>query len=69
MLLHLVNYGSRIGDEIQVRVAGHFKSAELLRPGQPPRKLDAAKRGTTTEVFPPELGRVAVVRFAGMTLS
>jgi hypothetical protein len=63
LLLHLLNYGSAITDEVQVRVAGHYKSAELLRPGQAPRKLDTAARGTTTEVFPPDLGRVAVVRF------
>ncbi len=63
-LLHLINYGSALGDEVQVRVAGHYKTAELLRPGQAPRKLETAIRGTTTEVFPPDLGTVAVVRFA-----
>lgn len=64
-LLHVVNYGSPARDEIQVRVYGQYRNAESLEPGRAPRKLTTAKRGALTEVFLPDLGRVAAVRFWG----
>ncbi len=64
-LLHVVNYGSPARDEIQVRVYGQYRNAESIEPGHPPRKLTTAKRGALTEVFLPELSRLAVVRFWG----
>ncbi|MBM3734942.1 MAG: hypothetical protein FJW39_04080 [Acidobacteria bacterium] len=63
-LLLLINYGSAVNEEVQARVAGHFGSAELIAPGAAARPLKTARRGTTTEVFLPALGRCAVVRFA-----
>jgi hypothetical protein len=60
-LLHVINYGSPIDVEVQARVQGHFTKAMLMRPDASPVPLQAAKRGTTTEVFLPEIKRVAVV--------
>jgi hypothetical protein len=65
ILLHVVNYGSPARDEIQVRVLGHFRFAARNAPGESAIKLSTARRGTLTEVFLPELNRVAVIRFWG----
>jgi hypothetical protein len=62
-LLHCINYGSPARSEIQARIQGSFSKATLLRPDAPPKELKAARRGTTTEVFIPELRRLAVVVF------
>jgi hypothetical protein len=63
-LLHLVNYGSPIDTDLQVRVQGNFAKATLLRPDGSPLSLPTAKRGTTTEVFVPEVKRLGVVIFS-----
>ena len=63
-LLHLVNYGSPIDTDLQARVQGNFAKATLLRPDGSPLALPAAKRGTTTEVFVPEVKRLGVVVFS-----
>jgi len=63
-LMHLINYGSPINMEVQARVQGHFEKATLLRPDAEPLPLQAAKRGTTTEVQVPELRRLGVVVFS-----
>jgi hypothetical protein len=62
-LLHLVNYGSPIDTDVQARVQGHYTKATLLRPDADPKPLDAAKRGSMTEVQVPELKRFGVVVF------
>lgn len=62
-LLHIIQYGSPLRDEIQARVQGHFTKARLLRPDGPPLELKAARRGTTTEVFPRAIRRLGVVQF------
>jgi hypothetical protein len=58
-----VNYGQPIQRDIQVRVQGIYKKARLLCPGKQPLDLKTAKRGSTTEVFLPELGKLGVVVF------
>lgn len=70
-VLHLLNYaapGARRrggnGSEIQVRYQGHFAKAKLLQPGVPPKQLETAKRGSTTEVWVPAFERVATVVFS-----
>jgi hypothetical protein len=63
-LLHVINYGSPIDTELQARVQGHFTKAMLLRPDASPVPLQAAKRGATTELFLPEVRRLAVVVFS-----
>jgi hypothetical protein len=60
-LLHLINYGSRLSSEILVGIQGWYPRASLLRPEAPALSLPTAKRGTTTEVSIPELGRVGVL--------
>ncbi len=60
-LLHLVNYGSRLGNEVLAGIQGNYSRASLLRPDGAPLSLPTAKRGTTTEVTIPELGRVGVL--------
>ncbi|HWB96128.1 MAG TPA: hypothetical protein VG672_05485 [Bryobacteraceae bacterium] len=62
-LMHCVNYGSPIDQEIQARIQGSYSKATLLRPDAPPRELKASQRGTTTEVMIPELRRLGVVVF------
>ncbi len=61
--LVLVNYGSPVDSEIQVRVHGVYKTATLLRPEAGPLPLKAVKRGTTTEILVPELGKTGIVLF------
>jgi hypothetical protein len=63
-LVHLINYGSPIAMDVQTRVQGHYSSATLLRPDADPLKLQAAKRGPTTEVQVPKLKRLGVVVFS-----
>jgi hypothetical protein len=69
-VLHLLSYasgggrrGGGNGSEIQVRMQGHFAKARLLQPGEAPKELENAKRGSTTEVFVPQFDRVATVVF------
>ncbi|MBL8227624.1 MAG: hypothetical protein JNL98_04080 [Bryobacterales bacterium] len=63
-LLHLVNYGAKVDQDVQARVQGHFTKATLLRPEDPAaRDLKINKRGTTSEVFLPDLLHVAIVHF------
>jgi hypothetical protein len=62
-LVHLVNYGRAVDAEIQARVQGHFDSAQLIRPNGEPVSLKPARRGSTTEVFVPELNRLGVLIF------
>lgn len=62
-LLHIIQYGGPITNEIQARVQGIYKSATLNRPEAPPIQLKVFHRATTTEVFPPAIQRLAVVQF------
>ncbi|MBM3793965.1 MAG: hypothetical protein FJW31_07825 [Acidobacteria bacterium] len=63
-LLHLINYGSPVREEVQARIHGHFREAVLLRPeSAAPATLKVSPRGLASEVFLPNLERVAVVRF------
>ena len=59
-----INYGSPIDMDFPARIQGHYTKATLLRPEAAPVPLKAAKRGTTTEVYIPELGRLGVVVFS-----
>lgn len=63
MLLHLLNYGSRINQDVQMRVQGRFSKATVVRPDLPPADLKVYGRGTMTETFLPALGVVASIRF------
>ena len=64
LLLHVVNYGSPIDADVQARVHGHFPRALLHAPGlEKPSVLKVSKRGTMSEVFLPELNRVATIEF------
>ena len=62
-LVHLVNYGSAIDSDVQLRVQGRYRKATLMRPEAAPQDLQTAARGTTTEVQVPALGRVATLVF------
>ena len=62
-LLHLVNYGSPIDRQVQVRIQGHFTSASLHRPDGTTVKLQTARRGTTTEVQVDEIGCAGTIVF------
>lgn len=62
-LLHVINYGATLKDEVQARINGHYTQATLLRPEAPPVTLKTQPRGLATEVFLPGLTRVGVVRF------
>jgi hypothetical protein len=63
-LLHIVNYGSPIDRDIQVRLQGHFSAVRLERPEAASVSLKPAKRGTATEVQVPELGCAATLVFS-----
>lgn len=63
-LVHLLNYGSPVNSEMQIRVQGLYSRAAMLRPDGSPLPLRAAKRGTMTEVFVPELKRLGVLVFS-----
>lgn len=62
-LLHIIQYGSPLTEEIQVRVQGHYAKARLLRPEVAPVELKVARRGTMTEVFPSAIRRLGVIQF------
>lgn len=62
-LLHLINYGSPIDVDVQVRVQGHFTKATLIRPDASPVPLQPSKRGSASEVQVPALKRLGVVKF------
>jgi hypothetical protein len=62
-LMLVVNYGQPLDSDFPVRVQGHYTNATLLRPDASPTPLKAARRGSTTEVFVPELKRLGVVVF------
>jgi hypothetical protein len=64
VLLHVLNYGSPIESDVQARVQGVFGKATLLRPDGRPMPLKTSKRGSTTEVFLPELRRVGTIVFS-----
>jgi hypothetical protein len=49
--------------DFPARVQGHFSRATLVRPEAAPLTLKTARRGSTTEVFVPELLRLGVVVF------
>jgi hypothetical protein len=59
----LVNYGQQTHYDVQLRVFGDYANATWHRPGHAAEPLEAKKRGTTTEVFLPELGRMSVIVF------
>ena len=62
-LVHLVNYGSAIDSDVQLRVQGKYRKATLMRPEGTPVDLPASGRGSMTEVQVPELRRVATLAF------
>jgi hypothetical protein len=63
-LLHIVNYGGIGRREVQARVQGRFNRATLLAPGKDPADLKVYHRAQTSEVFPPELGRITTIHFS-----
>ncbi len=60
----MVNYGRGRRWETLVRVQGVYSRATLLRPDSESKELKVAKRGTTTEIQLPEMGRLGVVVFS-----
>lgn len=58
LAVDLLNYGARSG-EFLVRLEGRFSEAQLHLPGEAPRPLRTALRGTGTEIEMPRLPRVA----------
>jgi hypothetical protein len=62
-LVHLVNYGSAVDSDVQLRVQGRYRKATLMRPEAASQDLQTAGRGTATEVQVPALGRVATLVF------
>ena len=63
-IVNLLNYSGRSrGGDTQVRIQGVYKTATLLRPESPPLKLEASRRGSTTEVFVPDLALVGTILF------
>jgi hypothetical protein len=63
-VLSVVNYGRGRRWETLVRVQGVYSRATLLRPDSESKELKVAKRGTTTEIQLPEMGRLGVVVFS-----
>jgi hypothetical protein len=63
-VLSVVNYSTELKTETLVRVQGVFRRASLLTPDAGPRELKAVKRGATTEIYLPEVRRLAVVVFS-----
>lgn len=59
----LVNYGSPVSSDVQLRVQGRYSKATLMRPEAASLNLPAAGRGTMTEVQVPQLRRLGVVVF------
>jgi len=62
-VVHLLNYSGRGPSDTQIRIQGVYKTATLIRPEREALKLDAARRGTTTEVFVPDLPLVSSILF------
>jgi len=60
----LLNYGLSTHDDVQLRIYGDFTKAMLHQPGKSAAPLEAKKRGMQTEVFLPEIGRIAVIVFS-----
>lgn len=63
--VHVVNYGAPVRSEVLVRRYGVFASATMLRPEAGPLPLRTYRRGTSTEVALPAVGRMASVVFEG----
>lgn len=59
-----INYGSPMNRDFPVRIQGNFTKATLMRPEAAPVTLKAVKRGTTTEIYIPELKRLGVAVFS-----
>jgi hypothetical protein len=64
LILRLVNYGSPTRGDIMAQVRGVYRSATLLRPGQPFVTLRTCRRGENTDVLVPGFRRLAVVVFS-----
>jgi hypothetical protein len=62
-ILHAINYGGPVDNEVQTRVLGNFAKATLVAPGERPADLQVFKRGLTTEVMIPKITRLATVVF------
>jgi hypothetical protein len=63
-VVHLLNYsGKGRASDTQVRIQKVYKSATLLRPANEPLKLEASRRGTTTEVFVPDVPFIGTIVF------
>ena len=61
-LIHLINYGAPLDQAFPARVDGLFRAAQFWEPGVPgPRRLPAARRGSTTEITVDRLRRFAVI--------
>lgn len=61
--LHVINYGQPVDLPVLARIQGNFTRATLLRPDAEPLRVRVARRGTSSEVAIPRLGRVATVVF------
>jgi hypothetical protein len=61
--LHVINYGQPVDLPVLARIQGNFTQATLLRPDAKPLRVSVARRGTSSEVAIPQLGRVATVVF------
>lgn len=61
--LHVINYGQPVDLPVLARIQGNFTQATLLRPDAQPLRVRVARRGTSSEVAIPQLGRVATVVF------
>jgi len=64
LLLHVINYGSPVEAEVQARVQGKYRKAMLREPGKAPSELKLFYRGTMTEIYLPNLTRIATVEFS-----
>lgn len=62
-ILHAINYGSPIDDDVQTRVFGNYGKATFVAPGEKTVSLQVFKRGLTTEVMIPRITRLATVIF------
>ena len=63
-VLQCINYGSPVRMRVQARIQGSYSHAVLMRPEAADIELKTAPRGTTTEVYLPELRRLGVVVFS-----
>jgi hypothetical protein len=62
--VYLVNYGSPVNSDVQVRLQGKYTRAKLHRPDAAPAELKVAPRGSTSEVFVPELVQLGIIEFS-----